>query len=197
MSFDAAREKEDQIRYTRRIIKLDLRQPGLAFEDTGIALAESRRAFGGALLNGNYFLVGGLKEGFAPATSCEAIDLSAKQSRSMPCPGQHRLGAELVAVAGKLYLVGGSVAATGPEREASRTIEVYDPASQRWSILPGAVPLDSVDQLRAFAFKDQLLLYTAQQSAGHVNVALLDPAALAAGRQDFVRMNAAKPVVPR
>jgi N-acetylneuraminic acid mutarotase len=197
MSFDAAREKDDQIRYTRQVLKLDLRQPGRAVEDAGITLLESRRAFAGALLNGSYFLVGGLKEGFEPASSCEAIDLSEKRSRGMPCPSQHRLDAELVAIAGKLYLVGGSVAGTGPERQATRSIEAYDPSSQRWSILPGVVPLDSVDQLRAFAFKDQLLLYTARANDAHVSVALLDPAALAAGRRDFVRMQVDKPSAPR
>jgi N-acetylneuraminic acid mutarotase len=193
MSFDAAREKDDQIRLTTQVLRLDLSKPEAGFADAGIQLREPRRAFAGALDDGRYYLVGGMKEKFESVASCDAIDLDKKLVESFPCPSEHRLGAELVALGGKLYLVGGSVADSGGERQATSSVEVYDPASKAWSVLPARVPLDSPDQLRAFAFQGQLLLYSAQRTDGHVQVALLDPEALASGRQDYTRMTVGNP----
>lgn len=193
MSFDARREKDDQIRHTKQVLELDLGKPDARFEDAGVALGAPRRAFAGALLDGRYYVTGGLKEGFEPVQSCEAIDLQQKQAKPMPCPSEHRLGAELVALGGKLYLVGGTVAATGSERQPTKSIEVFDPERGRWSALAAPVPLDSADQLRAFAFQGQLLLYTAQRTDGQAQVALLSTEALAAGRQDYTKLSVPRP----
>jgi Kelch motif protein len=194
MNFDGHREQQDQIRHTTQVLKLDLSHPGAKFEDAGVALSEPRRAFAGALVQGVYYLVGGLRENFQMVQSCEAIDLDAHQHRPITCPSEHRLGAEMVAIGGKLYLVGGSVAAgAGGDRQPTPRVDVYDPAGDRWSSLPVPMPLDSADQLRAFNYGDQLLLYSAQRSDSSVQVALLDPAALAAGRKDYTRLDVAPP----
>jgi N-acetylneuraminic acid mutarotase len=194
MSFDGHREQQDQIHHTTQVLKLDLSRPDAKFEDAGVALSEPRRAFAGALEQGTYYLVGGLRENFQMVQSCEAIELDARKRRPITCPSEHRLGAELVAIGGKLYLVGGSVAAAANgERQPTPRVEVYDPQSDRWAVLPAPIPLDTADQLRAFNYKDQLLLYSAQRSDGNVQVALLDPAALAAGRQDFTRIAVSPP----
>jgi hypothetical protein len=55
------------------------------------------------------------------------------------------------------------------------------------------VPFDSVDQMRAFAYEDQLVLFTSQHSEPRAQVALLDTEALLAGRQDFVTASISKP----
>jgi N-acetylneuraminic acid mutarotase len=171
-------------------------RPDARFEDAGVALREPRRAFAGAVLDDTYYIVGGMRENFQSVQSCEAIDLQAKQSRPLTCPAEHRIGAELVALGGKLYLVGGSTAAATPggERKHSPVIEAFDPKSNGWTALPAPVPFDSTEQLRAFAYEDQLLLYTAQRSDASVQIALLDPTALAEGRQDYVRVNVPQPV---
>ncbi len=193
MSYDASREQEDQIRHTTQILRLDVTRPDAKFEDAGMALAEPRRAFAGAVLDDTYYLVGGLRENFQGVQTCEAIDLQAKQSRPLPCPTEHRLGAELVALAGKLYLVGGSTPAADGNRQHTKVIEAFDPQSNTWAPLAAPVPFDTSEQLRAFAYEDKLLLYTAQRADDSVQVALLDPLALAQGRQDYVRVNVAKP----
>jgi Kelch motif protein len=194
MSYDARREQQDQIRHTTQILRLDVTRPDAKFEDAGVTLAEPRRAFAGAVLDDTYYLVGGLRENFQSVQSCEAIELQAKRSRPLPCPAEHRLGAELVALGGKLYLVGGSTAAADGNRQHSKLIEAFDPKSNTWAPLPAPVPFDTTEQLRAFAYKDQLLLYSAQRAGDSVQVALLDPAALAEGRQDYVRVDVVKPV---
>jgi N-acetylneuraminic acid mutarotase len=194
MNFDGRREQEDQIRHTTQILKLDVSGPDGKFTDAGVALKEPRRAFAGAVLDGTYYIVGGLRDNFQSVEACEAIDLEAKQSRPLQCPNENRLGAEMVAIDGKLYLVGGSVASADGQRKTSTTIEAFDPQAATWKILPSPVPLDTAEQLRAFNYNDQLLLYSAQQSDASVQVALLDPVALAEGRQDYTRVNVKKPV---
>ena len=193
MNFDGSREKEDQIRHTTQILKLDTSRADGKFEDAGVALKEPRRAFAGAVLDGTYYIVGGLRDNFQSVEACEAVDLEGKQSKPLPCPSENRLGAEMVAIGGKLYLVGGSVAAGDKERKHTTVIEAFDPAAGTWSALPSPVPLDTTEQLRAFNYKDQLLLFSAQKADAGVQVAVLDPAALAAGRQNYVRVNVAKP----
>jgi N-acetylneuraminic acid mutarotase len=147
------------------------------------------------VLDGTYYVVGGLRDKFQGVEACEAIDLEAKRANTLACPSEHRLGAELVAIGGKLYLVGGSVATgEGQQRKPTHSIETFDPKTGGWAALPAPVPLDTTEQLRAFNYNDQLLLYSAQRTDASVQVALLDPAALAAGRTDYARVNVAKPV---
>jgi hypothetical protein len=195
MNFDGSREQEDQIHHTTQILKLDTSRADGKFEDAGVALKEPRRAFAGAVLDGTYYIVGGLRDNFQSVEACEAIDLDAKRSKPLSCPSEHRLGAELVAIGGKLYLVGGGVATgDGQQRKPSQVIEAFDPKAGSWAALPAPVPLDSAEQLRAFNYQEQLLLYSAQRSDATVQVAILDPAALAAGRTDYTRVNIAKPL---
>ncbi|HWO13673.1 MAG TPA: kelch repeat-containing protein, partial [Polyangiaceae bacterium] len=194
MSFDGSRDENEQIHHTAQILKLDLTRAEGGFKEAGVALGQPRRAFAGALLDGTYYLVGGLGDGFEAAKGCEAIELDLERARAFPCPSRPRLSAELVALGGKLYLVGGSVADADGKYQPSASIEVFDPKSLAWTLLAPPVPLDTPELLRAFAYQDQLLLYSAQRTDGRVQVALLDPTALAAGRQDYLRVNVPKPV---
>lgn len=194
MNFDGSREREDQIRHTTQILRLDETKPDSEFVDAGVALKEPRRAFAGAILDGKYYLVGGLRENFQMVQSCEVVDLDARTSSAMPCPPEHRLGAEMVALGGKLYLIGGSVAKEGGAREHTKRIEVFDPKSQTWRAVAASAPLDTTEQLRAFVYQDQILLFSAQQSEARVQIALLDPKALEAGRHDFQAVDVPRPL---
>jgi hypothetical protein len=194
LSFDGKREQQDQIKHSAQILKLDLSRDGAKFEDAGFALSTPRRAFAGASIEGTYFVVGGLSDNFQPVASCESLDLEAKRSQPLPCPSENRLGAEMVAIGAKLYLIGGSVATAGGQRETTSAIDRFDPATAQWTRLPSPQPLDTAEQVRAFNFKDQILLYSAQRSDATVQIALLDPEALAAGRQNYARVNVQKPV---
>lgn len=193
MNFDAGRGESDQFRLATNALKLDLAHTEAGFKDAGIALLEPRRAFAGALLEAHYYLTGGLKDDFTPVTSCEVVDLKASKSSPMKCPAEHRLGGELVAVQGRLYLVGGSVSGEGGNRVPTAKIEVYEPGADRWSVLAAPVPLESPNHVRAFAFKDQLLLYSANRADGAVQVALLDPKALGAGLTVVTHMSVSVP----
>ncbi len=183
LDYDDARKEPEKFKHPTAVLRLDLRDPSQGFSEAGFDLKEKRRAFAGAQLGSRFYLTGGIREDFQPVTSCEVLDLEQKQSSEMACPSQHRLGGEMVAIEGKLYLVGGSVKGSGEEREPSKLIEVYDPAANQWSTLTDQPPLETMTHVRAFAYFDQLLLYSAQQKDAKAQVALLNPKALAAGER--------------
>lgn len=191
LDFGAGRKEE--FKHSASVSMLDLAHPEGGFVPAGVDLKEPRRAFAGARLDSRYYVTGGMKEDFAPVTTCEVLDLDAKVNRAMACPSSHRLGGQLVPLGGKLYLVGGSANDAKGERAPTGQIEVYEPAADRWSTLATPVPLEPPAHLTAFAFREQLLVYSAQRSNGSVQVALLDPVQLAAGRRDFANIEVPAP----
>jgi N-acetylneuraminic acid mutarotase len=190
LDYDTAREKNDQFKHSSAVLRLDLKAAGSKFVDAGFGLGEPRRAFAGALLGDRYYIFGGMKEDFALVDSCQAVDLKAHSVSKVTCPRATRLSAELVPLGGKLYLVAGS-SKNGDDVKPNTSVEVYDPATDRWSVLTETLPLADTAQLRAFAFRDRLLIYTAQHEAQSVEVALLDPKAIAAGATEYKKLNGA------
>lgn len=194
LNYDSNR-KGDEFQLPTSVLRLDLEHPEAGFTEAGFNVGETRRAFAGALLGDRYYLTGGLKSDFESVTSCEALDLKTRQSSPMACPTQHRLGGKLVPIGNKLYLIGGSAAPDGGgDRAASTRIEAYDVSTDKWTTLSDVLPFDQPKQLEAFAYRDKLLLYTANRSTPTVQVALVDPAALAAGNSQFVSV--AVPALP-
>lgn len=189
LDYDDARKEPEKFKLPTAVLRMDLKDPTQGFSEAGFALKEKRRAFAGAQIGARYYLTGGLTGGdagnFEPVAGCEVVDLEQKKSSEMACPSQHRLGGEMVNIEGKLYLVGGSVKGSGEEREPSKLIEVYDPATNQWSTLTDQIPLETTSQVRAFAYFDQLGLYSAQQKDAKAQVALLNPKAIAAGERKF------------
>ncbi len=183
--------KDEEFRHPTQVLRLDLARPEAGFTPAGLELSSKRRAFAAAMLGDRYYITGGLTESFQPVTSCEVLDLKTKAATPMACPGKHRLGGELVAIGGKLLLVGGSAANAEGKREPTSAIESYDPASDRWVTLTERLPLDTPKQMSAFAFRDRLLLYSANRQTQSAQLALIDPAALAAGRTPFINLTVA------
>jgi N-acetylneuraminic acid mutarotase len=193
LNFDAQR-KGDEFNLPTAVLRLDLEHPETGFSEAGFNLGETRRAFAGGLLGSRFYMTGGLKANFEPVVGCEALDLKTRSSQPMRCPGSHRLGGELVPIGNKLYLVGGSaVPEGGGERVPSTRIEAYDPASDSWSTVSETLPFEEPRQLQAFGYRGRLLLYTANRSTPTVQVALIDPAALAAGNTRFVSLPVSAP----
>jgi N-acetylneuraminic acid mutarotase len=193
LNFDKNR-KGDEFKLPTAVMRLDLEHPEAGFTEAGFNVGETRRAFAGGLLGDRFYLTGGLKDDFETVNGCEALDLKTKTSSPMTCPSQHRLGGQLVPLAGKLYLVGGSaVPEGGGDRVPSTRIEAYDPATDRWATLSDALPFDEPKQLMAFPYQDRLLLYTANRTSPTVQVALIDPAALANGGSQFVSVAVPNP----
>ncbi|HVZ31394.1 MAG TPA: kelch repeat-containing protein, partial [Polyangiaceae bacterium] len=192
LDYDDKRKEEQRFRHPTAVLRMGLAAAAHGFVDAGFQLRERRRAFAGAQLGSHYYLTGGIREDFQPVTSCEVVDLEHEESKDMPCPKEQRLGGELVALKGKLYLVGGSVEAGGA-REPSAAIDVFDPATNQWSTLTEKFPFASSEHVRAFAFHDDLLLYTAQHEGQSSEVALLDVAAIARGATTYAHLEVSAP----
>ena len=189
LDYDDSRKEKDQFRHPTAVLRMDLRDPSQGFSEAGFEMREKRRAFAGAQLGSRYFLTGGIREDFQAVTACEVIDLEKKQSQDMACPRAHRLGGEMVALHDKLYLVGGTLAGKDGAREPTSAIEVYDPATNAWSTLTEKLPFESPTHLRAYAFHDGLLLYTAQHESSTVQVALVNVDAVAHGENQYASIS--------
>src|SRR5690606_20856373 len=92
------------------VLEVETWSPGEAnstFKPSGHVLPRARRAFGGATLDGRYYLVGGMAEGFELVEECDVFDLESGTWTEIPPPSRPRLSPELIALGGRLYLVGG------------------------------------------------------------------------------------------
>src|SRR5690606_27431564 len=106
----------------------------------------------------------------------DAFTFETKQWATVPCPAKLRIGAEIVALDGKLYLIAGrSKKADGSGLEANDSIEVFDPASGTWTLLVDDLPITDTHQLKAFPFNDKLLIFTSQREDAKVQLVLIDP----------------------
>jgi N-acetylneuraminic acid mutarotase len=167
LDFDPTREGEAQFEHPRSVLKAPRNGP---FAASGVELPRPRRAFGGAQLDGHYFLVGGMAEGFQPVTSCDVFRFEDQTWSEIPCP-QPRVSPQLVALGGKLYLAGGS--SPGPQGLVENgALEVFDPETQQWSTLLENLPF-TPRNLSMFAFGDNLLFYSAHNEEGVVHVTVL------------------------
>jgi N-acetylneuraminic acid mutarotase len=145
------------------------------FEPTGVELPQGRRAFGCALLDDRVWLVGGLTDEFERVETCDVFDLASRTWSQASAPRHARIGPDLVALDGKLYLVGGS--SEGPARRggADRSIEVFDPASQAWSVLAEDCGVEP-EHIRAWAHAGRLLLVSTQHAdPASIELAWIEP----------------------
>lgn len=139
-------------------------------------MPEARRAFGGAELEGTYYLVGGMHGEFELVSTCRAVELRTMAWREIACPRSPRLNPQLVAVGERLYLVGGTAShptegggsALGPEA----SIEVYEPSTNTWSTLVESIPLPP-QHLRAFAYRGRLVLFSTHDERPVTHLAIL------------------------
>ncbi len=131
------------------------------FVPTGVALPAPRRAFGGAVLDGRMFLVGGMREDFAQVESCHAFDFETRAWTEIARPARPRVSPELVAHGGRLYLCGGLSRDASGELRPDPTVEVYDPGADAWSVLPTRVPEASLRHARFFPAAHGLAFVTA------------------------------------
>jgi N-acetylneuraminic acid mutarotase len=160
VDFDGARPKEQQFQFPTDVLEWDLKA-GKTFAPAGLTIPSPRRAFGGALLGGSYYVVGGMKEGFSLLGDVDVLDLTARTWTKAPAPARPRISPELVAVGGKLYLIGGTSPVTEGSQEfmSNPDVEVFDPAANAWSTLC-TLPIET-RHMTAMAWRDRLLFYSA------------------------------------
>jgi hypothetical protein len=143
-----------------------------ALADTGVRLRGPRRAFAGATLNGQYYLVGGMRNDFALVDGCSRFDLATNTISDLVCPPQTRLSGTLVELSGKLYLVGGS-AKDQDNLVPSPDIDVFDPATSRWSRLAYKLPFNT-RHAHVLSYEGRLLIVSTHNEERRIRIGLLD-----------------------
>ncbi|HJL14324.1 MAG TPA: kelch repeat-containing protein [Sandaracinaceae bacterium LLY-WYZ-13_1] len=144
-----------------------------AFEAADVELPGPRRAFAGAAMDGRYYIVGGMREGFELVDGCLAYDFEADDFDEIACPRQLRLSAHLIPLNGTLYLVGGSVRGEdGMETDGS--IEAYDPEADAWRVVLEDLPFET-KHMHVGTFRDRILIVSTHREEPRALVALVDP----------------------
>ncbi|PRP94835.1 Kelch repeat-containing protein [Enhygromyxa salina] len=172
LDYDPAREGDTAFDHRTDVLVAPADDPSASFEPSGVTLPSPRRAFGGAVLDGRYYMVGGMHGDFAPVTTCDAFEFATKSWSSFSCPPSQLLSAQLVVIGEALYLVGGSKmgdAGLEPNLEVLR----YDPRGDQWTTVLDEIPLPP-KHLRAFEFNGRLLLFSAHfEGVSQAKVALI------------------------
>ena len=176
LDYDSRREQGDHFRHLTPILKADAAAETLSFQEIGVDLMQPRRAFAGALMQDKYYIVSGMRENFQIVEQSEIFDFTTQMLSAMPSPSRPRLSATLVALDGKLYLAGGSSPrAEGGGLEPNKSIEVFDPQTQRWSTLLSEIPI-SPRHMRMMPFRGRLLLVSSHvDETSMTHVALIEP----------------------
>lgn len=123
---------------------------GGTFAPTGLTLPRPRRAFGSTVLDGEIWLVGGMREGFTPVPEVDVFAPRTRSWRSAPAPRSPRIAPFLIEVGGVLALAGGST-----EDGPCTDLEVLQPGAEHWTSL--ALPIDA-PVLGALAWRDRVLV---------------------------------------
>ena len=172
LRFDESLPEQEQFTHLSDVLRCPVTDGTVGTCETIDAeLTGTRRAFASAAQGDHFFIVGGMREGFAPVDDCLDFDLAARTFAPMPCPAHVRISATMLAHDGHLYLVGGSARGDGG-LVADRSIEVFDPAARTWSVAIPALPFDTHQARWAFV-GDRLVMLSTQESAGHARLALI------------------------
>ena len=183
LDYDSRREgRREQFRHVTEVLRWT---PGKdEFVRTGIEMPTPRRAFAGAALDDRYYLIGGMRDDFELVEECHRFDFDAEAFSPISAPSRPRLSADLVALDDRLFLVGGSSRrADGDDLAPDRSIEMYDPATDRWSVVLEELPFDPT-HMRALPFRGHLLLYSAHDERPIARVALVRPPVRARVRRE-------------
>jgi N-acetylneuraminic acid mutarotase len=168
LNYDPARPEQDAFDHVLDV----LAGPVTELADSGARLRGPRRAFAGATFNGQYYLVGGMRNDFALVDDCTRLDLATNKFADLACPSQTRLSGTLLELSGKLYLVGGS-AKDKDNLVPSPDIDVLDPATAAWSRLPYTLPFNT-RHAHVLSYGERILIVSTHNEEGRIRVALLD-----------------------
>ncbi len=174
LDYDPRRKDGDHFRHLLPVLKAPMAEAPIAMKEAGVSLPQARRAFGGAVLEGRYYLVGGMRENFQMVDGCDVYDFASETWAQIPAPQRTRLSPQVVALGGKLYLAGGSSRpASGEKLAPDGSIEVFDPKTQRWSVLIDKLPMVT-KHMRVAAYGERLLIYSAHSESDEVHLMLVD-----------------------
>ena len=177
LNFDPARGKKERFQESETVWFHDPKGEEQSFTALETKLPTKRRAFGGAVMGGKYYIVGGMGKEFEEIDRCDVYDFAKNEWSTIPSPSNVRLSPKLVPLNGKLYLVGGSSPVivndeTGFARNGS--VEEFDPATGKWRTIIQDVGGD-LGELQAFAFGNRILLYSVHNHDNEIRLLFIEP----------------------
>ncbi len=172
LDYDPTRPESEVFQHLTTILSAPVSGENPAFETASVEMRGPRRAFANVFHQGRYYVFGGMAGEFQLVTDCFSFDASTLEWSSISCPRKTRLNPQMVAVNDRFYLLGGT--ASGDDGlQAERTIEVYDPATDQWTVDERELPLEP-RHLRAFEYRGRILLFSTHDAEPVARVALLE-----------------------
>ena len=176
LDYDPRREQGDQFRHLDEVMVANRNGGDVAFEDSGIRLPNTRRAFGAATIDDRYYMIGGMTDNFQLVPSCDVFDFSDKTWHEMPAPERTRLSPEAVVLGKHIFVVGGmSPSVDGEGLEPNKSLEMFDTESGTWTTVMEELPF-ALRHIRMMPYRGQLLIFTSHESeANMAHVVLINP----------------------
>lgn len=165
--------REDEFLYPTRVLRFPFDGDDAAFEVTEFELPQPRRAFGAAKLGSEFFLVGGMQEGFQLVETVDVFDFESKSWRQIEAPSRPRISPRLLSVGGRLVMALGTSPAGERSFEENRSIEVWEPRAG-WRTVIAELPF-STRHVRMFEMHGQLVFVSTHfEKGGEAFVAIVD-----------------------
>ncbi len=140
-----------------------------------VEIPHPRRSFGGATIDGQYYLVGGLGDGTGIVDAVDVFDFQTRAWRQAAAPNHHRVFPSLVSSGNKLYLYGGFSRVDGHFSPCT-VLEVYDSEADAWSIVSDQIA-DVDASMTMLSVHGRLLFFGIdKQQEGQAKFVLFDPA---------------------
>lgn len=174
LNYDPRRKKSDHFRHETGLLHAKLDPQDMSFEPLEGELREPRRAFAGATLGDEYYVFGGMKEDFQLVDTCEAYAFSTMKWRPVACPNHPRLSAQAVTLGDRIYLAAGSSKGEDGKLAPDPSLEVYDPATDTWSIVSEQLPIEP-KHIHMLGYGDRLVLLSTHNGDGLVHVLVVAP----------------------
>ncbi len=173
MDFDPRRGDADAFRHETAVLRWDLGDRQGTFMETGLELPGPRRAFGGSELDGRYYLVGGMREEFGNVEDAFAFDFATGAFEEIATPRRVRISPHLIPVQGRLVLLGGTSTDEAGVSGTDRSVEVYDPATDHWTMVIEELPFD-MRLVQAIPFGNQVLVFSTMEQENQARVSIID-----------------------
>lgn len=174
LDYDPAREGEAAFNHVTSILSAPIADASAPFTELeDVTMPGPRRAFASAALGDRIYLVGGMRERFQLVDDCVAFDVTERSFAPITCPSRPRLSGDMVAIGDRLYLASGGVRVDG-SIQPDRSIEAYDPSTDRWSTVIDELPFDT-RHMRMLRLRNHLLLVSTHNDEGRILLALVKP----------------------
>ena len=176
LDYDPRREAGDHFRHLEEVMIAGMDDEDGVFEDSGIRLPRTRRAFAGVTIGDRYYMIGGMTDDFQSVSECDVFDFDDRTWSEIPTPRKTRLSPEAVSIGNHIFVVGGMSPVDGGEGlEPNKSLEMFDTETGTWTTIVDELPF-ALRHIRLMPYRGQLLVFTSHESDTNLaHVVLINP----------------------